>query len=148
MKALFKTAAIAVTMAISLGVYADNGGSSAPGQPSILVTITEKGANCPAYGEVRSEWGWKSLSPQYQDYWKEGTSAFYSNPPTTVQVTAIPTQNAPGNYFEATMVKVWVIPHLHPEATGLGSANKPFNPITVNPGPCYQLPTKPPASPD
>ena len=103
--------------------------------PSITVTIVERGQNCPFSGAITSHWKWGKATFPYNSFWKEGTSASYSQPPTTVQLDAIPDPN-PDGWYNAHQVTVTVIPTEHLEGKVSATVGYPFDPIEITPGPC------------
>ena len=138
MKPIFRTTAIAVLMALmsATAVFAQNTTGTNTGTTTIIysitVTITEKGANCPDHGTVKSQWRWFNGAYTYD--WFDGTTANYSNVPWTGQVKSIAPYSGAWHYTTEASVNLW--PTGHPEAHNAAIVYPPYNPITLNPGTC------------
>jgi len=103
----------------------------APHYASITVTIDNKGANCPDHGRVDSEWRWSKGTSGHLTL--PGSTAYYSGVPWVGEVHSIH-PGYPYNKIEEAGVNAW--PDGHPEAHNGAIVYPPFNPITLNPGPC------------
>jgi hypothetical protein len=137
---IFIVALFAMSANFALGqenTSGSNTGENSSTQPAapaatINVTITAKGADCPASGTVESYWKWMQEGTPYPQ-WQHGTSANYTNPPVTVTLESISV--LPPSYTPQ-LVRVTVKPDGHPEGNAVVDVNKPFNPVGITPGPC------------
>jgi len=144
MNKIFKAAILVMAMASASIAFGQGTGygsanNQLPNNETITVIIPEKGLNCPNSGEVRSEWKWVHVTDPQDLFWKKGTTAIYYNPPTSVQVHSISVEHPQAWKYVPQRVQVLVIPS-GAYGPGLGYADKPFNPITITPGPCSDPP--------
>ena len=129
MKKIVITAMLLMAMMmISLCVLAENAPGSTPPPSTITVTVLSQGTNCPHNGVVESNWKWVKLGDPTDIWWKQGTSATYTNPPKTVVLQSI---DIGVLWYFTKQVKVTVKPTGHGGTTV--TVDEPFNSVGITP---------------